>query len=442
MQTVKPDMTNQALENQEILQYLEGKLSTARKQDIDALAANDPFLADALEGLALIKDPIARANAIKDIQQNVFTKSGATRETRSIKLNYGAISGMAAVLVIAISSFFVIRHYAFQKDEKLAEVDKKTKTSETASGNTSTSSSSPDANQLTAKKEETPSSSIKKDSITNGTFASVWTKDENAAVADNVDHLDDQSNAETRNAAPVASGASSGIAPEADVLSSKAKSLKQGIIKGQVIDASTGAPVSGARVFVQGKKGTLTSNNGSYELTLDPGNYEIEYSQDGYEDQGKKVAVVANEQQPVKINVNLRKGFSGYTSNADKQEAATTSASTNTNDFKQGIDEYSKGQYKLARVTLDKAISTDPANIDAVYYAGLSYYNSYSPGRSIAYFDKVIKSGSKYREDAQWYKAQALMQKGMKEEAKKVLTDISSGKSKYKERAQKALSDY
>ena len=445
MQTVKPDIAHQALDNQEILQYLEGKLPAARKDAIDAIIAKDPFLADAIEGLAYVKDPIARANAIKEIQQNVFAKTGAKLEGRSAKLNYGAISGVAALLVVAISSFFLIRHYAFQKDEKIAKLEQQAPSSPTNNNKTTTPAGNVNsALTFSEEKDNKPISLQKSDSglTAGGTYA--WTSSSGAiSTPGDANRNEVALSEDKKSAAPVATGTAYYTDQTlADKAETKSKNSKPGIIKGQVIDAGTGAPISGARVFVQGKQSTLTSANGNYELALEPGTYEIEYSQTGYEDQGKKIAVKADEQQPVRLNVNMHKGFDGYTSNVDKEQEVVNANKPSPNDFKQGIDEYSKGQYKQARVTLDKAISSDPANIDAVYYAGLSYYNSYSPGKSIAYFDKVIKSGSKYKDDAQWYKAQALMQKGLKDEAKKVLSDISAGKSKYKDRAAKALTDY
>jgi anti-sigma factor RsiW len=44
------------IEEQDLLQYIEGTLDGAQQHRLEAILENDPFLSDAVEGLAAIKD--------------------------------------------------------------------------------------------------------------------------------------------------------------------------------------------------------------------------------------------------------------------------------------------------------------------------------------------------------------------------------------------------
>jgi hypothetical protein len=57
-----------------------------------------------------------------------------------------------------------------------------------------------------------------------------------------------------------------------------------------------------------------------------------------------------------------------------------------------------------------------------------------------ANFDKLAKTGM-YPEGAKWYKANILIKKGRKEEAKPLLRDLINSNSSFKDRAVKQYED-
>jgi len=52
-------------------------------------------------------------------------------------------------------------------------------------------------------------------------------------------------------------------------------------------------------------------------------------------------------------------------------------------------------------------------------------------------FEKLLKEGAKYSEGSKWYKANILLKKGKRDEAKKLLDELANSGGSYKERAVK-----
>ena len=81
-------------------------------------------------------------------------------------------------------------------------------------------------------------------------------------------------------------------------------------------------------------------------------------------------------------------------------------------------------------------LALQPDNSDALYFGGVcAFYNS-SPGFGEANFDKLAKT-NQYTEGAKWYKAEILIKKGKKDEAKSLLRDLINSNGYFKERAVK-----
>jgi hypothetical protein len=96
---------------------------------------------------------------------------------------------------------------------------------------------------------------------------------------------------------------------------------------------------------------------------------------------------------------------------------------------------FNSGNYKQAGEQFDVILQQQPNNADALYFSGISEYLNGNLKRSEKNFDKLLKEGTKYGEGSKWYKANILIQKGKKEEAKKLLDELSQSGGSYKERA-------
>src|ERR1035441_51781 len=70
-----------------------------------------------------------------------------------------------------------------------------------------------------------------------------------------------------------------------------------GVITGKIVDATSNEPLPGARIAVVGKHtGAISGFDGSYKLSLDPGDYSLKITYSGYLDTALKITVTEGEQ--------------------------------------------------------------------------------------------------------------------------------------------------
>jgi tetratricopeptide (TPR) repeat protein len=102
---------------------------------------------------------------------------------------------------------------------------------------------------------------------------------------------------------------------------------------------------------------------------------------------------------------------------------------------------FNAGDYQTAGEQFNAILKKDPNNADALYYGGICDYINNTNTKGEKNFDKLLKNGNRYIEGSKWYKANILIQKGKKEEARKLLNDLANTNSSYKERAIKKLAE-
>jgi tetratricopeptide (TPR) repeat protein len=101
---------------------------------------------------------------------------------------------------------------------------------------------------------------------------------------------------------------------------------------------------------------------------------------------------------------------------------------------------FEAGNYIDAEKKYNEILASQPNNADALYFGGIASYLNGSKGLGEANFDKLAKS-SLYPEGVKWYKANILIKKGKKEEAKPLLRDLINTNSIFKDRAVKEYED-
>lgn len=102
------------------------------------------------------------------------------------------------------------------------------------------------------------------------------------------------------------------------------------------------------------------------------------------------------------------------------------------------MDNYSKKKYSDASILFEQILKAEPSNSKALYYNGLSYFESTNWDKAIENFNKV-KKGQEFYEEARWNKALALIKKADKDGAKILFKDISEEESPYKQKALEEL---
>jgi tetratricopeptide (TPR) repeat protein len=137
----------------------------------------------------------------------------------------------------------------------------------------------------------------------------------------------------------------------------------------------------------------------------------------------------------------------GKTTEAVSQNAVAKSATKSESKDKQGLDPgsplllsaksyFDSGDYINAEKGYKEVLAKDPENLDALYFGGVSSYLNRSWGLGETNFDKLLKTNA-YTDGSKWYKANILIIKGQKEDAKKLLRDVSNSNSRFKDRAVK-----
>lgn len=104
---------------------------------------------------------------------------------------------------------------------------------------------------------------------------------------------------------------------------------------------------------------------------------------------------------------------------------------------------FSRGNNKKALARFEEIIKTYPDDLNALFYAGLCYYNLREFDKAITSFGKCEDSKyTNFNEEAEWYKAKSLLASGNKDQARSLLTKIQSTNGYYSAQAKKLLTTF
>ena len=84
--------------------------------------------------------------------------------------------------------------------------------------------------------------------------------------------------------------------------------IPQATVAGVVTDAGTGAPVAGA-LIAEGTTSQKTDENGTYKMTVKPGDHTFVYTCDGYEEAEKPYSLNRNDEVDGSITISDGKGY-------------------------------------------------------------------------------------------------------------------------------------
>jgi tetratricopeptide (TPR) repeat protein len=101
---------------------------------------------------------------------------------------------------------------------------------------------------------------------------------------------------------------------------------------------------------------------------------------------------------------------------------------------------FESGDYAEAEKKYNEILAAQPNNADALYFGGVSSFLNGSKGYGEANFDKLAKS-MYYPDGTKWYRANILIKKGRKDEAKQMLRDLVNSNSTFKDRAIKTYEE-
>jgi hypothetical protein len=360
-----------------MLAYLRNELSQEQRQQFEKLLAEDPFAQDALEGLQAAES-VNAAGRIANIRHRISEKTGA-KETRLIQIHWINYAYAAVVFGVLVGVGFLVIHFAGNNKNELA-LNKPV-----------------DASAEQTLFEEKADSAVTETStaelLADTIAIAVNTKAEDAGGTVAMESLKNQ--------------ASENVAKAVTTTSSKTSTDMNSTI---VATSNADAAVSGAAKASMQREGIRASEESK----------------------------VMNDAKRNEVAVRSEAAARQPEATQKKAEAEkSTSASTSLDD---AMKSFNAASYQKASEQFDEVLKRDPDNTEALYFGGISDYLNGKSAKSEKSFDKLVKT-NRYTEGSKWYKANILLKKGKKEEATKLLNELSGSSGMYKERAIKKLEE-
>ena len=371
-----------------LLAYANNELSAEEKLEFEKLLKDDSFAQEALEGLQEAKKANVAATVIS-INKKIRTRSGL-KEGRSIKLHWSNYAWAAVVLGLLIGVGFLMVTFLSKPDSSIA-MNKKAEEPVT----------------LMEKKAEEP----------NLTSATAPVVTDSITVSEQKKVAADESVAK----------------PNQPTETKKADDIKAGASKQEPI-AISAAPSPAITNSTQSKdaaKTTIVSKEKNKQEVAVNAN---RLSNSDTKTENKPVA----KDESVKKNVAQRnedKATETIEHGAVAEKISANKVTAVTMD--DAMKSFNGGDYKTSSEQFTEILKQQPNNTDALYFGGISDYINGNTKKSEKNFDKLLKDGTKFSEGSKWYKANILLKKGKRDEAKKILDELANSGSSYKERAVK-----
>lgn len=372
-----------------LLAYTEGRLSETERAEMERLLAADPFAQEAAEGLSTARNLREVPLLITSLNARLREQTGAReRRKKTIQIHWSVYAYAALVLGILIGLGFVLIHILSPAYSSYASRSKAAPQTEQTMAKPMPATPKADSAQITALQKATTDSAGRKDSL--------------LAVKQKSDSL-------TKIAMP---GNNNAIAllpakPVPNVVPAEKKT--------ETKNMNTGAQATGGPGAAPATGSTISAAQGSNTAAAAP--------------------ATANAPHEVQYDKAADYRKMNLVSHADLPASADAMAALNTAKVY-----FEKGDYSSASKKYNEVLGTQPNNADALYFGGICDYLNNASGLGESKFDKLSKT-SYYSEGTKWYKANILIKKGKKEEARVLLRELINSSGTFKDRAVKQYED-
>ena len=407
-----------------LLAYSQGKLSADEATKLEKLLRDDPFAQDALEGMRGAAAPGEMKSVITSLNVQLREKTGAReKKKKGVEIHWATYAYAAVIVGILVGLGFVMVHFIADKDQRIA-MNKEV----------------PQAQESLPVTEEKPM--IQPAPDTSHTLSGTPTTDASSTYRDSVSLNVPVSGATS----PAASGTYTLSAPEAN---KDKQQPSQGFVAPSPASALT-------ETKPQPQKGTNTKAGRADDIISGAqSGYKSESNANGKATTDQKSAlneVVVSKSKKSKAEKNatqadgdfiIDKPMPDNTRSGAKDAKQTESAQPaplSTDQLKTARILFDAGDYKTASKKYNEILSDQPDNADALYFGGISDYLIGKNKQAEKNFDKLLKTNL-YVDGSKWYKANALIDRGKKEEAKQLLRDLINTNSSFKDRAVKKYED-
>lgn len=369
-----------------MLAYIGNQLSAEDKARFEKLLQDDPFAQEALEGLQAASAVTAAAK-ISSIKKQVREKTGV-KEARVIQLHWSAYAYAAAIFGVLIGIGFLLVNYIGKNNSELAQ--NKTQPTE-------------NIQLLEADNSDTTTTDI----TTAYDSMSVVAPPQEVPVEKSTKQTD--------------------AARRDEVASNDAEKKNQPVTETKNTVTTSGAVAPSPA----GNTNTPATESINFQLADDNA---------ASGDKAMQSVTITNSKTPAKPDVKAKISNEGYTAaetTAAKERGKTENKPATLDE---AMKNFNSGNYQQSAEQFEQILKQDPESAEALYFGGISDYILGNTKKSEKNFDKLLKT-NRYNEGSKWYKANILLKKGNKVEAKKLLEELAQGSSSYKERAQNKLEE-
>jgi tetratricopeptide (TPR) repeat protein len=395
-----------------LLAYLNNELGADDVQQMEKLLADDPFAQEALEGLKQTTRATAAA-AVVNINRQVRERTGA-KEARIVKLHWSTYAWAAVVLGLLIGVGFIMVTFIGNKSQNNIAMNEPAKQE--------------NVNLLEEQKPATPeivSAAPTTDSAAVSIPPVQSLTDANAVSPTDVSGKKDAGTTKADNNNIALNGTSATVsANNVGAVSTPGTYLMNSTL---VADDKGTAPASKPIVNAGRADSKQTAPEKKVQdnvdmdvITVTGSKYEKSKSKAPAPELNKDKQVAAYTTQPV-----VRGGI------IEKEEADRVTVIT----MDDAMKSFNNQDYKTSSEQFGEILKQQPNNADALYFGGISDYLNGNTKKSEKNFDKLLKEGNRYAEGSKWYKANILLKKGKKDEAKKLLDELANSSGSYRERA-------
>lgn len=406
---------SECLSEEMLYKYLEDKLTAKEKYIVENHLQSCEFCSDALEGLSLLKNVEEAKSMIGEIKNEIINKS-FTKKNKIIWFDYRVKLAVAASIILLIGISFLLRYYFKRESENKIALN-----------------SSPKSEAIYKEliKTDTSKIGIQKEKIIQKDFEEgkgiISEKLKNIETGKSQVYGDgylivDDTRANRKALTDEQNRNENVIIPKAE---NKEIALLESAEKKQ--DTVTTA-INQENVIIKDE----VSNN----VTL----AENVITQKNYAGLEKSAETKEKEKTESKVESEDKKGALNQTSPA--MTGQTDFGKTDNDVLNDALLKFNSKDFVAAIPLLEQILSHNPDNYKSLYYAGVSYFNLNNAAKAIIYFDKVLKNKKgEFYNDAQWYKALALIKNENINEAKKLLIKIYNEGGSYKSQADEKLKE-
>lgn len=391
-----------------LLAYANNELTAQEKQEMEKLIEADPFAQDALEGLQAA-GKASTATAVSNINKKVREKAGI-REAKGIKLHWTAYAWAAVVLGLLIGIGFVMVNYMAKPGGEIAQ-------------------SLPPKQEVNIleQKQQPPvaemSATATDSVVVNNAEANAPSVGQPSALTNNAPRQNQLAEEDKLERDDRTVAAAPALAP------STTRSTAPAPVNNNAVNSIADKEVTTVKPLAK------TSSAGSgraYADSLQTAELKRAEKNKGAKKDPKILPY--NDGNPSGYTIS-QQGNSYTIEQHGAIEEKVPAEKVVVITLDDATQSFNQGDYKKSGEQFNEILKQQPNNADALYFGGISDYINGNTKRSEKNFDKLLKEGTKFTDGSKWYKANILLKKGKKDEAKKLLDDLSNTNGSYKERA-------